>query len=716
MNDTLIYGATQQEWDAAIALIRPDVLPYLADPKTKCATYTRITPGQKAPGFVQQSTGLGVGLLSWPKMQVMDHHLIEWRADPRVGVGIRCANVRVIDIDIDDEEAADEMEDFILDFLDLASMPCRTRPDCGRRALLYRISDAPGPLRKWVIPTPKGAVEFLFDKQFTVLGARHPKGARYEWPEGFPTLEDVPIIEMGTLVSLVSTLQAEFGESDFHKTWGVTAPKALPKGAKPTDPSSDPVVAFLIENDLVVEYADDGGIYVTCPWEHEHTGETKYDAAKYFPAGLGRPDPGFNCLHAHCQHRNHHDFLDAIGYTESEFEIVPMTEGAVVKQPRPKLTYKGRTSVIEATLDNVVKLMQWTDGSGIKLAYDTFKDSILYSIDGGKWSEFTDDTYTLLRLRLSSIGVDATLGKQLVVDAASFVARANQMDSAQEWLKTKVWDGTRRIREFHVNCLGLADTPYHRAVSEYLWTALAGRVITPGEKCDMIPVLSGPQGQRKSTFCEVLCPSPKEAVEVNLSLKDADLARAMRGKLVGEWAELRGLDTRDAESIKGWVTQRSDEWIPKYKEFGTVRLRRFILIGTSNRSRYLNDPTGARRYLPLTITTPQINTGWLIENRDQLWAEAAELYRQHGVMWQKAEKLGEPARRAAEFVDAWTEDVAKWLAETGREGYSTAFIANRAVQVPLPSVNAVVQRRIHRIMLHLGWTDDEQGRWFFEMA
>ena len=707
---SLIYGATQTEWDAAIALAKADLLPYLADPRVKCAAYSRITPGMKTPGYVNQSTGEGVGIIAWPKHVARDRHLLEWRADPRHGICLICRNLRAIDIDIVDEAKADEVEDFILDHLNLEAMPCRTRSDSGKRTLLYRISDAPGPLRKWAIPTNLGPIEFLFDKQQTVIAGRHPEGQRYEWLDGFPTTADVPVLEMDRVVGLVSALQAEFGASDFTRRWGILSAPELPRGA-PRDIPTDPAVAFLAENDLIVDYADDGGLYVKCPWEHEHTGETKYDAAKYYPAGLGRIDAGYNCFHAHCQGRNHHDFLDAVGFVDSEFEVIPDSPAAQGLAPRPRLTYKSNSGIIEGTLENIVKVLQWADGTGIKITYDSFKDAVLYKIDDAPWAELTDDTYTLLRLKLTALGMDAMMGKQNVVDAVSYVAKQNQVDSAQEWLKTKRWDGIPRIRDFHVKCLRLADTRYHEAVSNYLWTALAGRVLEPGVKCDMILVLSGPQGQRKSTFCEALCPSAAEAVEVNLSLKDADLARMMRGKLVGEWAELRGLDTRDAESIKGWVTQRYDEWVPKYKEFGTVRPRRFILVGTSNRRRYLNDPTGARRYLPVNVTATYINTDWLTANKEQLWAEGAELFQQYGVMWQEAERLGEAARRDAEYIDAWTDAIAQWLAEDGRSGYSAAVIANRAVHVPLPAVTPQVQRRIARVMTYLGWVENSQGRW-----
>ena len=711
----VICGAHPAEWDAFVALAQPDLLPYLADPSIKMSPGSRVTPGDKTPGYIKPETGLGVGMLAWPSHKASDNNIIEWRADNRLGVCLICREFRAIDIDISDEGKALEVEGAIREFLGTPGlkMPLRTRQGSGKRALLYRIADAPGKLRKWRIPTPDGVVEFLFDKQQTVVAGRHPAGARYEWPEGFPTRENVPTIEMQDLIALIAMVKREFGSEDFDREWGITVLPEIAKG-KPQDAPDDPAVKFLLENDLVIDYASDGGIYVRCPWEHEHTGPTKFDAAKYFPAGLNRPDAGFNCFHAHCTGRDHHAFLEQIGYVADEFEVVE-AQGKHVES-RPRFTYRGSSGIIEASLDNVVKALSWRDGLGIHLVYDKFRDAIIYRTQGSpEWQELTDDSYTAFRLRLTAIGMDATIPKQHVIDAVSYVAKKNAIDSAQEWLGAKRWDGAQRLRHFHTRVLGIEDSPYHRAVVMYLWTALAGRVLEPGVKADMAVVLTGAQGLRKSTLVEVIAPTPAEYAAVTLTERDADLARLLRGKLVAEWDELRGLETRDAEAIKGWMTHRFDEWVPKFKEFGTVRPRRFVLIGTNNRARFLTDPTGSRRFLPLALTQT-IDTEYVIANRDQLWAEAAHLFQHGGIRWQDAERLAGSARRGAELLDGWTGAICDWLAEQGTDGHSTAWIANRAVLIPIPAVNRTAQDRIRRVMTYLGWTETPEGRWVSDLA
>ena len=712
------YGALPEEWEAFTALAKPDLLPYLADPRTPMHPKSRVAAGNKTPGYVKPDCGLGIGMVAWTSHVTTDDDINSWKTDPRHGICLICRTYRAIDIDVPDPIIAGQIEGFTREFLGVPGlmMPMRTRADSGKRMLLYRIADVSEQLRKFQFPLTqgRGQVEFLFDKQQAVVAGRHPSGARYEWPEGLPTPDTVPMLDMDQVRELIRELKAHFAKPDFSREWGETRVPVVKRSERSnTQPSDDPVVQYLVENDWLIDYAEDGGVYVRCPWQHKHNSETKYDAAKYFPAGLNRADPGFNCFHGDCQGRDHHQFLDEIGYTAAEFPLVAEQPKHVAT--RPSFTYRGKSGQIESTLDNVVKMLEWSEGSGIDLFYDNFRDSTMYRIEDSGWMELDDDAYTAIRLQLSSRGMEPTLPKHLVPDAVSFVARKQQRDSAQEWLAAQHWDGVSRIESFHVDALRLSNTDYHQAVCEYLWTALAGRVLEPGVKADMVPILTGPQGLRKSTLVEVIAPTFNEFVAINLSERDDNLARKLRGKLIAEWGEMRGLETKEAEAIKDWITQRADEWIPKYKEFGTVRMRRFVIVGTDNRSRMLNDPSGARRYLPLTVSQ-MIDTDYVVANRNQLWAEAALRYRSEGVLWQRADQLAEPARQAATAAEVWTPAIGQWLGEQRCDGHTTLDILTKGVLIPVSQANRFSQERVRRAMLSLGWQETPDGLWVSDLA
>jgi predicted P-loop ATPase len=232
----------------------------------------------------------------------------------------------------------------------------------------------------------------------------------------------------------------------------------------------------------------------------------------------------------------------------------------------------------------------------------------------------------------------------------------------------------------------------------------------------MVPILIGAQGQQKSTLVEVIAPTMDEYTSIALSERDDNLSRVLRGKVVAEWGELRGLETRDSEAIKDWVSRRKDDWIPKFKEFGTTLPRRFILIGTTNNHHVLNDPTGSRRYLPVFIPGT-INTEYVIRYREQLWAEARELFRHGGVRWQDAERLALPAQKQAAVQDIWIHPVNQWLeAQHWGDGWTTNQLLLGACGVGTSYATRAHQERMRRVMTFLGWEQDQSGRWHSGLA
>lgn len=335
---------------------------------------------------------------------------------------------------------------------------------------------------------------------------------------------------------------------------------------------------------------------------------------------------------------------------------------------QPNYTREKKTGVVIASVENAVKAIRDQWEVGMQVAHDTFRDEIMVAPAGAEnqWRNITDADIVRLRIKLEQKRFKSA-PKELARDAMVLVADENQFDSARLWLDgvQTCWDGVRRVDTFLRDFFGCADTPYTRAVSRYIWTAMAGRVISPGCQADMAPILEGDQGLRKTSALAAMVPDRLFFTEIDLAKDDDTLARLLRGSLVGEISELRGLQTKDQESIKAWISRRYEKWVPKFKEFSTVFPRRCVLFGTTNRTDLLVDETGNRRWLPVHVTRADVEG--IDAARDQLWAEGAALFDGlvpgwgGGVAWKDAEELAKAEHDSYRRADEWEAPVQAWL-------------------------------------------------------
>jgi len=347
------------------------------------------------------------------------------------------------------------------------------------------------------------------------------------------------------------------------------------------------------------------------------------------------------------------------------FEDEPQTPQVRELEPEEDLPAfeRDKTGRIKAIIGNLTKAVGRPDIVGVQIGQDGFRDEIMVAAPGtNQWRPLGDADYVWLRERLET-GANGfcPISKEMIRDVVQAVAEKNKFDSAELWLNNLPYDGGSRCETFLRDYFGVEDTPYTRAVSLYMWTAMAGRVMEPGCKADMVPILVGDQGLGKSTAIGALVPSPEFFAEVSFAEKDDDLSRKMRGKLVAEIGELRGLHTKELEAIKAFVTRTHEQWIPKYREFGTTFPRRLIFIGSTNKDQFLADETGHRRWLPVRVS--QVAVDKVREVAPLCWAEARRLFLAGGVQWKAAQELAKEIHDEYAFSDDWEEHVRKWIVD-----------------------------------------------------
>lgn len=373
---------------------------------------------------------------------------------------------------------------------------------------------------------------------------------------------------------------------------------------------------------------------------------------------------------------------------------------------------RDKNGFVEAVVSNYDYVLRSRSACRAVLGFDQFKDSMLID-EGAGWREFVDDDYTKLRLHLERGLSFKPVSAPDFKAVARMVAKEQSFDSAQVWLDSLEWDGVPRVERYLIDHMKCDDSDYVRAVSLYMWSAMAGRVMVPGVKADMMPVFVGPQGAGKTMSVAAIAPIETAFVEITLQDKDEELARKMRGSLVVEVGELRGLHTKELESIKAFISRQEEVWTPKYMEYTTRYKRRCIFIGTTNTREFLADPTGNRRFLPVTVgPAHSIDIDAIKANRDQLWAEAAALFTANGVMWQGAVQLSAPEHEKHMMIDDWEEPIKEWLGKPMFDGMTTpaekeyliaAEVAESALGIKVSQFDPYAQKRLGTVMGKLGY-------------
>lgn len=717
------WGATPKDWEAFINLTERDIWPTVCNPNIIMGR-TRAEPGGKPAGGAMAKVPSTIGedgkayrLAGWTKLSPTKGQLARWQQNPDLGLGMVCRAIQAIDLDIDDPDLADEVDEYITEhFGEL--LPARRRYGSPRRLLLYRI-DPPERRRKAVIHTAGGDIEFQMQGQFVSLAGVHESGHRQVWPDGIPeTLEDIPSLSNEELTKLIEGLHSEFGKGRLS---GGGDQSTMPEERRAKDVDKEAVaemVEALKDMGMYRGTLPNGMVSVKCPWQHKHKStkgqlDPELDKTVLMPPGLGGfSEWGFRCVHdAGHGNKTFEQFTEALGLVSDAFPV--LAEPKVVE--RPMLHRTNNKGISPGDPLNLRIALEW-EGLGVYLMADDFYGTTLIAFDDPKNArELRDTDYTEIQVRMDlRLGIPKAT-TTAVREAVRYVASLNRRDAAIEWASGLVWDGEDRISRIHTDVLGATDDPYSHAVVRYLFTALAGRCISPGCKADMVPVLIGQQGCRKSTFIERLAPLPGSYGNINLGSRDDDLSRTLRGKLVVESGELRGFGARDEESLKDWITKREETWVPKFQEHVQVFPRRFVLIGSTNTMRFLTDPSGARRWLPLTVckTRSHIDTDFIEEHRDQIWAQALHEYKEKGIAFRQAELLAVDEHAKHYAMSGREAAIREWLASRDwkewPDGFNSVDVARSALGVNAHS--SVVLRDVDRALLRLGFVQDDLGKW-----
>jgi predicted P-loop ATPase len=261
---------------------------------------------------------------------------------------------------------------------------------------------------------------------------------------------------------------------------------------------------------------------------------------------------------------------------------------------------------------------------------------------------------TALFPRLSKERVDASI--------RLFGQKYRSFNPLQDYLLALTWDGKPRIGTWLEVYWGAGvdgqDMEYVRAIGQAWAVSAVARALKPGCQADHVLVFEGPQGCGKTTALRTLGGTYfTDSLPHDLSHKDA--SDHLRGVWIVELAELTQLKKSAMEFVKSFVSRCEERFRPAYGRHEVRYPRSCVFAGTTNESQHLIDNTGNRRFWSVSVRN--VDVAALRRDRDQLWAEAVELYSQ-GVSWHLDASLSEKAKAEADarvMADPWLHRVAE---------------------------------------------------------
>jgi predicted P-loop ATPase len=322
------------------------------------------------------------------------------------------------------------------------------------------------------------------------------------------------------------------------------------------------------------------------------------------------------------------------------------------------------------------------------------------------------------------------LGKDIVHQAVALRAEENPFHPVRDYLSGLRWDRKRRLETWMAHYVGceadeklsddekIAQRKYISAIGRMFLISMVARIMRPGCKVDYMLILESLQGEGKSTIGEILAGQWFSDSLPDIGSDAVRVSQHLRGKWLIEIGELSAMSKAETEDLKAFLTRKEEQFTPKYGRLEVTEPRQCVFMGTTNRSTYLRDETGARRFWP--AKAGQIKTTKLVEDRDQLFAEAVVAYHSGEQWWPDREfekKFIQPQQEARREADAWEQTIGDWLESVLDANQSSGIrtrtectvseVAEMALLMEPGRLGTAEQRRIAAILEILGW---ERGK------
>jgi predicted P-loop ATPase len=378
-------------------------------------------------------------------------------------------------------------------------------------------------------------------------------------------------------------------------------------------------------------------------------------------------------------------------------EHAPAPDSAYAVQQALGLEMNGQGRP-HANLSNAILcIKQRADECGVRLWYDEFMQTMLWAQgdDRGKpWGDI--DTINLTSWMQSRMKL-ASLPTHIVRDAVVAYAFANKRNECREWLESLAWDGMDRLAGLLPVGFGSERNDYTEAVGRCFMVGMVARVIKPGCKVDTLPVFEGPQGSFKSTALRIL--GGKYFSEIHEQIGTKDFLQCIQGMMLLEISELSSFRKSEIERIKSTISNCDDRFRAPYAREPASHPRQCVFAGTTNRTDWIADDTGARRFWP--VLCGEIDRDWLSDSREQLFSEAVARFKRGESWYDVPAEHAEREQGTRQLEDVWDDHVAAYM--KGKPYSTVADVLELALGIEPSKMTRADQMRVGSILRRQGW-------------
>ena len=317
-------------------------------------------------------------------------------------------------------------------------------------------------------------------------------------------------------------------------------------------------------------------------------------------------------------------------------------------------------------------------------------------LDKSGWEDIALDLEERYRLEVNDTMLRSALFR---------VGFHNQIHPIKDYLEGLKWDGVSRLESYATDILKAETTPENeeliRVMSQKMFIGPVARIYDPGCEMHAMPIYIGDKGVGKSMCIKLVCPNLEWFDRTPLKIGDKSCLEHIHqtGVWLQEIAELADFQGKHANKIKSFLTTEKDRYRIVYDKDLVYKSRRICFFGTSNDYQILDD--GWERRFWIFKLTSKVNLDWIVENRDQLWAEAVHLYKA-GKEWHllpNEETMLRTYQESFLVDDPWAWGVAECInkkIERGESGATTDEIM-AYIELPVSQRHTGNSRRIAQI-------------------